>query len=49
MPSAVVTVGIYGGLAVAAFAKVLLRYGLRRRTASRGRHRHSELPTGNAP
>jgi hypothetical protein len=39
MHFSVLTVGIYGGLAVAAFAKLLLRYGWKRITAPKGRHR----------
>ena len=43
MPSAAITIGVYGGLAVAAFSKILLRYAWQRITEPRGRHQYLSL------
>jgi outer membrane protease len=40
MPSVFVSVSVYVGLAVAAFAKILVSFAWRRITAPRGRHQH---------
>lgn len=40
MPHTAFTISIYGGLAVAAFARILFGYGWRRLTVPRGRHQH---------
>jgi hypothetical protein len=40
MPSVLMSVWVYAGLAVAAFAKILLTVAWRRVSVPRGRHQH---------